>query len=280
MLPRNATLISWLFCLLAFAGPAVAFPPSSISALASKTSLDDSQRQKIEQYAEYYVGVMEDGNTEDVMRARAKLIEPMTNSFGEIKSVFKHAYAGDVLPTLERIIETGDKYRSINALQVIGFLGTDNSLKLLEKYSNIEEEPSVEKRLWAVIAMREAIRRSDLTPRKIKSAARDLKRAAESETDWRVLTQQLETISTIAQIELSEDQNDDLRAFGREMQIEVVEGVVNRLKQQSTPVELIQALQPGITNIRQQYLDGSRDLRQEIGLALASPLRGVYIIVV
>ena len=281
MLPPKSTLICWVLCLLALTGPVAAFAPSSISSLASKTSLNDAQKQKSSDYATYYVNQLETGDAEEVMRARAKLIEPMTNMIGSISSIFRGTYSSDVLPALERIIGTDENYRSINALQVIGFLGSDSAIRLLVDHSDVAEEPSVEKRLWAAIAMREAVRRSDLSPRKIKSAARDLKRAVETETDWRVLTGQFETISSIAQIELSEDEGgEDLRAFGREMQIEVIEEVVNRLKSNSTPIGLIHSLQPGIATVRQQYLDGSRTLREEIGLGLAPPLQAVYVIVV
>ena len=281
MLPRNATLICWLLCLLALASPVAAFAPSSISSLASKTSLDDTQKKKINDYASYYVNMLETGDPEDVMRARAKLIEPMTNMIGSISAIFRGTYSSDVLPALSRIIQTDENYRSINALQVIGFLGSDSAIRMLIDHSDVSEEPSVEKRLWAVMAMREAIRRSDLSPRKIKSAARDLKRAAETETDWRVLTGQFETISSIAQIDLSEDEGGgDLREFGRELQIEIIELVVNRLQSNSTPIGLIQSLQPGIATVRQQYLDGTRDLREKIGPALAAPLQGVYVVIV
>lgn len=281
MASRTSTFISWLLCILVFAGSAAAFPPSSISSLASKTSLTEDQKGDIAEYATYYVDLLANGDAEDVMRARAKLIEPMTNMIGSISAIFRGTYSNDVLPTLEKVIDSNENYRSINALQVIGFLGSDTAISLLVKHCDIDEEPSVEKRLWSAIAIREAIQRSELTSRKIKSAARDLKRAIESETDWRALTGQFETISSIAQIELSEDQGgDDLRSFGRNMQIEVIQDVVNRLKTNQTPVELIQSLQPGIATIRQQYLDGSRELREEIGRELAPPLQGVYVIVV
>ena len=94
MLPRNATLISWLLCVLALASPVAAFAPSSISSLASKTSLDDTQKKKINDYASYYVNMLETGDPEDVMRARAKLIEPMTNMIGSISSIFRSVEIG------------------------------------------------------------------------------------------------------------------------------------------------------------------------------------------
>ena len=281
MIPPKSILICWVLSLLALAGPVAAFAPSSITSLASKTSLDDAQKQKISDYATYYVNQLETGNAEEVMQARAKLIEPMTNLIGSISSTFRGTYTNDVLPALSRIIEGDENYRGINALQVIGFLGSDSAIRVLVEHSDQAEEPSVEKRLWAAIAIREAIRRSELSPRKIKSAARDLKRAVETETDWRVLTGQFETISSIAQTDMSDDEGGaDLRAFGRDMQIEVIEEVVNRLQSKSTPIGLIHSLQPGIATVRQQYLDGSRTLREEIGLGLAPPLQAVYVIVV
>ena len=280
MSSRTASLLGWLACLVTITGSAFAAPPSSLSGLVTRVSLTDAQKDDIKAYADHYLGLLQNGGVEDVMRARAKLIDPMSNVMSGSSSLFRSTYAADLLPALEIIIDMDDAYRSINALQVAGFLGTESAVNILVERTESASEPAAEKRLWAVIALREAISRGDLTSRKISSAARNLARASEDENDWKVLAREFEVISSIARSTMAKDQGgEELRALGRRLQLQMVTSSIDRLVQENSdsPVELIHALRPSILDIRQQYIDPQlMDHRREVGLGVAPQLGRVY----
>ena len=75
MSSRTASLLGWLACLVTITGSAFAAPPSSLSGLVTRVSLTDAQKDDIKDYANHYLGLLQNGGVEDVMRARAKLID-------------------------------------------------------------------------------------------------------------------------------------------------------------------------------------------------------------
>lgn len=280
MSSRTAPLLGWLACLIVVTGSTLAATPSSLSGLVTKVNLTDAQKEDIKQYADHYLGLLQNGGVDDVMRARTKLIDPMVNAMSGSSSLFRAIYANDILPTLEKIIDMDDTYRSVNALQVAGFLGTESTVNLLVEKTNSSAEPTASKRLWAVIALRESITRGDLTSRKISSAARDLARASEEENDWTVLMREFETMSNIARSPMEKERGgEELRSLGRRLQLQMVVNTIDRILNQDeiASAELLQALRPSILDIRQQYIDPQlMDHRREVGLGVAPQLGRVY----
>ena len=259
---------------------ALAAPPGSLSSVATEASLDDQQKKKISEYATYWLSRLESGTPEETKRARNKLVEPVRSMLGNSSSIFRSTYAGDLVPGLKKIIDGDDLFRSVNALQVAGFLGSDQVMRLLIDTADSDTEPNPEKRLWATIAIRESIQSGNLSPRRISSAIRSLARFAETESDWRVLTREMETISTTAESRLSEDQGgDEIRALGRELQLSTLKSTLDRLETDPGQIHLINALRPGILEFRQQYLNPQMvDHRREIALGTAPQLGRVYVI--
>ena len=280
MLERITSILVMSTALTVTIGPALAVPPGSLNTVATETSLDDQQKKRISDYATYWLSRLESGTPEETKRARNKLVEPVRSILGNSSSIFRSTYAGDLVPGLKKVIEGDDLYRSVNALQIAGFLGSDQVMRLLVDTADPDLESSPEKRLWATIAIRESILSGNLSPRRISSSIRSLARSAATESDWRVLTREMETISSAAQSELSKDQGgDEIRSLGRELQLSTLKATIDRLTDNTGDIELIYALRPGILEFRQQYLNPQMvDYRREIALGTAPQLGRVYVI--
>ena len=280
MLKRITSILVMSAALSVTVGSSRAAPPSSLNSVATETSLDDGQQKRISEYVTYWITKLESGTPEETKRARNKLVEPVRSMLGNSSSIFRSTYARDLVPGLKKVIEGDDLYRSVNALQVAGFLGSDQVIRMLIDTADPDLESSPEKRLWATIAIREAILSGNLSPRRISSSIRSLARFAATESDWRVLTRGMETISSAAQSGLSTDQGgDEIRSLGRELQLSTLKTTIDRLTDNSGEIELIYALRPGILEFRQQYLNPQMvEFRREIALGTAPQLGRVYLI--
>ena len=280
MLQRFTAILLMTMMLAMIPRAAIAFPPSSLTSIATEATLDEEKKKRVAEYAAYWLGKLDSGTPEETKRARNKLVEPVQSMLGKSSSIFRSTYAGDLIPGLKKIIEGDYLFRAVNALQVAGFLGSDQIMRLLVDTADPELESSPEKRLWATVAIREALRSGHLSPRKISSSIRSLARSAAIEPDWRVLRREMETVSAAAQSDLPKDQGgDEIRALGRELQLETVEITIDRLAKNTDEIQLIYALRPSILDFRQQYLDPQMiEYRRELGLGAAKQLGRVYVI--
>lgn len=280
MLQRFTPILLMMTVLMMTPDAAIAVPPGSLTSIATESTLDDEKRKRVADYAAYWLARLESGTPEETKRARNKLVEPVRSMLGTSSSIFRSTYSSDLVPGLKKIIEGDDLYRAVNALQVAGFLGSDQVMRLLVDTADPELEASPEKRLWAAIAIREALRSGQLSPRKITSSIRSLARSATTEPDWRVLMREMETISAAAQSDLPRDQGgDEIRSLGRELQLETVKVTIDRLANNPDDIRLIYALRPGILEFRQQYLDPELiEYRRELGLGAARQLGRVYVV--
>ncbi len=279
---KSAFITTWLTCMLALAGVGVGDVPTSLSAYVSRPSLDQQDTAEISEYSAYYLDLLANGDHEAVMKARAKLVEPMKNIRGNASSAFRSTYADSLIPTLEDILDGPDVYRGVNAIQIAGFLGTDSSIRMLEQRAAASNEPNASRRLWVAIAIRESMNNGELSLRSFNAAARGLAEAAEEEDDWRVLMRQFETVSNMVKSGRSRDEGgEDLRATGRELQLRMMKGTLDRILAaddgETVHIELIQALRPNIFDVQQQYLDPElMQYRREVGLNMAPQLARVY----
>ena len=156
MLERITSILVLSTALSLTTDAALAAPPSSLNSVATETTLDAEQKKRIGEYAGYWLSRLESGTPEETKRARNKLVEPVRSMLGNSSSIFRSTYAGDLVPGLKKIIEGDDLYRAVNALQIAGFLGSDQVMRLLvDTAVGARIQPG---RLWATIAIREAIR--------------------------------------------------------------------------------------------------------------------------
>jgi len=273
--------ISWLVCLMALSVGANGEVPISLSAFVAQTALDEGDKSEIREYTVHYLDLLATGDHEDVMKARTKLVEPMQNVRRKASSAFRSVYAADLLPSLENILDEGDVYRGVNAIQVAGFLGTDSSIRMLGRRAGSSDEPDSSKRLWVAIALRKSMANGELSLRSFNAAVRALAEAAETEEDWRVLVRQLETVSSIAKSRRSRDEGgEELRSIGRKLQLEMIRVTLDRILAKEGSVELVYALRPSIFDVQQQYLDPELSrYRREVGLNMAPQLARVNDIV-
>ncbi len=269
--------ISWLVCLVALSVGANGEVPASLSAFVTQSTLDEGDKSEISEYTVHYLGLLANGDYEDVVKARTKLVEPMLNVRGKASSAFRSAYAADLIPSLENILDEGDVYRGVNAIQVAGFLGTDSSIRMLGHLSSSADEPDSSKRLWVAIALRQSMATGELSLRSFNAAVRALAEAAETEDDWRVLMRQLETVSSVARSRRSQDEGgEDLRSIGRKLQLRMIRSTLDRILASEGSVELVYALRPSIFDVQQQYLDPELiRYRREVGLNMAPQLARV-----
>ncbi len=239
-----------------------AAPPRGITNLASRAHHDPADKSRIRGWAEYWSNQLTGGDPEAVAEARAKLIEPLKAV--QVGGVFRLEYSGVLLHPLQEIIGGGNPHTACNAIQVVGFLGTDRALEILLSHCDIADEKSLGIRLCAAVSMKTAVRQGVLNPNEISRGLRRLGNAAGREEHWLVLRRQFETIYSV---------DSDV---SRDVQVKVLEQTTARMAENSPGAsDLMRALYPALKILRDAYIKLPPAQQEPFGKVLAPVLCNV-----
>ena len=250
--------------------------PDPIERLSSATSLNEAQVAQIDEYAKYWVQLLQDSNSETVREARNKLVRPLRVISGNPASLmFRTTYGKALLPALREIVSSDSRYHAVNALQVVTALATPAALTLLEKHIYIDDEPRAEVRLWAVIGVGRCINDGAVRFDKIKGSLRTLAGSAQLETNPLVLQRAMETLNeAILNTRPNNLGGPELRKSAIEFQIDVMDSQIDTLLQGKSSPEMVKALHPTVILIRNQFINPSLQQQQrDLGLQ-AAPIMG------
>lgn len=268
---RPSRLAANIVVLTLWAAPAAAqAPPPLRDEILKATQLNADQLKQLNEYASYWTDRMRaQTDTASVEAGRDELIKPLQSGRTDPPSpTFRFAYSKAVIDGLKPIINGKNSHAAINALRVVGSLGTDQALNLALNRADKTSEPRHEVRVWAAKAFVSALRTGNLQPNSINSDARLLKRAAEMEDNWLALRNQL---AALAQVDLlvADDPNIQPTLEGR---IDILTKTVDRMSKLPGPSNLIDAVYPAIFNLRNEYIslpaDRQRAASAPLGLML------------
>jgi len=227
---------------------AAAAPPNLQIALLSADQLSPDQRQRVQEYVEYWTGQLADPETPlaEAVEAADKLIGPCTSPGA--RSAFRVAYARAALPKLTAILEQRDhEYRAVQAAKVMGLLGTPNALEKLVDWCDPQREPRQPVRLWAArgceLLIQQTQQQNLVNEREVNGALRSLRQAAEDEQDWLVLHRLFQAMAAAG------------NEASRQRQLEAFDSVTRRMEQADTPSELTRAVTRALVSFRDQYIN-------------------------
>ncbi len=251
--------------LLAARSWAAAPPPRSISDLNKLTQAPtEQQRERLRDFASYWVEQLDSDDPAAVPDARRKLIEQINAPGATL--VFMQAYSDALVSQLARVVDDREHpMAAANALQIAALFGTDDALMLMRDHLDADQEDRPAIRLWAArgfqLVAKDGLQRGTITARQIAPALRDLGRAAEKESDWRVLQWQLAAIASTQ------------HPVAEEVLFSSFDATTKRLQTQSEATPLIVALRPALISMRERYFaDRSPQEQRRLGQEIAKRL--------
>lgn len=258
----HLNLISCIAIVLAI-GVSDAFgDPRPINSLVSSISLSTAQQGQIEDFAKFHCRNLSSSEPDLVENAKKRLLEPLRAP--SVSQYFRAVYARLLIPHLEPVIEGDSPYAAVNALQVVGFLGTDEALGVIEDHININNEESFAKRLWAVKAFVVAVDAGNLSANQHNPLLRQLGLACKAETQPMILRSQFKAIAKVKS------------PIAREVLLGAVSAKLDDLATQENPSELMGAIYPALISLRDQYLILPPNQQRALGVNIAPSLCKVF----
>ncbi len=263
MTQRSSRLIR-LFSIFIIVG-SVCFPASDAAAqrrstgtlpteiVRASTTLSPAQKQQVSQFTDEQVEKLAKGDRDDVVSARDSLVQAAR--LPGASTVFLRSYAESIIPAVTPILEGDDSMRAENALRVIAFLRTPESVSLLVESIDPSASDDAALRLVAAgllsVAFEEA-ENSALSSPALFSAARSIAQSLAAEADWLVVLEELRAMNTVAR---NPELSDDNRSQVRILQFKAFKDLSDRIARGDEPSELSQAVYRAILGLRGRMLD-------------------------
>lgn len=237
----HLNLVSCVAIVLAMGVSAAFGDARPIDSLVRATSFSQAQLGQIEDFVSFYCNNLSSGDTNLVESAKKQLIKHARSPLSSPN--FLWAYSRRLIPHLEPVIDGESPYAAVNALQIVGFLGTDEALNVIEDHINIDDEESFAKRLWAVKAFVVAVDNGTLTANQLNPVLRQLGMACKTEPQPMILQSQFSAISKVNS------------TIAREVLLDALTARLEDLEKEDKPSVLMAAIYPALIAIRDQYLN-------------------------
>ncbi len=169
--------------------------PRPITGLVGQSDLTPQQRDQIRTYAEFYCNELATGDIPAAERAKRQLLDPMRAP--RVTGEFRQAYSRVLTPRLGEVIDGDNPHAAVNAMQLVGFLGTPAAMDVLKDHIDSKDENRFEVRLWAAKAFRMAAEAGRLEADDLNPLLRRYGAACRSETNPSVLRRQFEAIASV-----------------------------------------------------------------------------------
>lgn len=215
--------------------------PRPIAGLVGHSALTPQQRDQIRTYAEFYCDQLATGDIPAVERAKRQLLDPMRAPM--VTGEFRSAYSKVLTPRLAAVIGGDNPHTAVNAIQLLGFLGTPAALDVLKDHLDSKDEDRFAIRLWAARAFKMAAEAGRLEADDLNPLLRQLGVACRSETDPPVLLRQFEAIASVDS------------SIARDVLLDAVGKKLDTLQGQPGPSQLMEAIYPALLRLRDQYLN-------------------------
>ncbi len=236
--------------------------PPPITSLVGQSSLTPQQRDQIRTYGEFYCNQLATGDIPAVERAKRQLLDPMRAPM--VTGEFRSKYSKVLTPCLGGVIDGDNPHAAVNALQLLGFLGTPAALDVLKDHIDSKDEDCFEIRLWAARAFKMAAEAGRLQADDLNPLLRQLGAACRSETEPPVLHRQFEAIASVNS------------SIARDVLLSAIGKKLDELQGQADPSRLMDAIYPALVSLRDQYLRLDRNEQVTFGAKIAPQLSKVF----
>ncbi len=251
--------------------------PPSPGLMQSNGPLSAVDREQITLFVSHYLRQLATAATNPradqlISEARTNLVRP-TN--GPVSAWWLNTYSQLMQDGLNGLINSGEPLHRVNALIVTGELGSDTAVTILLRQLNDQSMPV---RLWAANGLATAFRKADrgaIGTASTTRAARDVARAAESETNGIVFRKQLQAIAA-AQIAAAVTNNPVNADQIRTIRLETAQKVLQQLREQDAPSSHLIAIYETLNQIRSEFLQMPSASQRQIGPLIVQVCYAVF----
>lgn len=266
--PLRSTLLA-LSMLLAAPGWAQVGSGSLERAILTATaSLSSEQQAKLDAFVTEWAGLIADSkDPRRVDEGRRVLIEPLRDPAAT--AVFRRAMSQLAIERLEPVIGGADLQRAINAMQVVRFLRTPESLDLITGRVSPERENDAGKRLAAASILAAALVDAEVGQIQFDAATRAIVAASERESNSLVI---LQSLRALAAIQGRPNVPAASAELARASQAGILRSLVGSIASRSEADERMTAVSRALIALRNQWLEIARPDAARLGPQLAPAL--------
>ncbi|MBX3354332.1 MAG: hypothetical protein KF724_01385 [Phycisphaeraceae bacterium] len=271
-LPIRASLLTFAAVLLP-AAMATAQCPIPRDIVTASRALTDAERSAIDRCVEAQVALLKSSNPADVSRGRQDLVQPPRTP--GVTDIFRRAYADAVRAKLRDFFKSDDEFRAVNALSVLPFLLTAESLEELADNASPLNQPREAVRIAAARFLAHACRTLgaptppySLNPAQADALARKTREAADRETSWVALAELASALTFQAGWRLPPQNLETVRG-------ELIRVLQRQIELAKTTPEVMRAVQRTLVGIRRQVIDMPAAARPDYGRQLSPVLRSI-----
>ncbi len=238
--PQSKSAVFVALVLAAVVCSALGDPPP-INGLVGQDPLSPQGRLQVRTYAEFYCNQLGTGDIPVAEHAKRQLLDPLRSPV--ISGDFRQQYSKVLVRNLAAVIDSDKPHAAVNAMQLIGSLGTDRALDVIKDHIDTQQESRFEIRLWAAKAFQMAAEPGRLKADDLNPLLRQFGVACRNETEPLVLRRQFEAIASVE------------RPVARAVLLGAISKKLDERQAQTEPSRLMDAIYPALRLLRIQYLN-------------------------
>lgn len=173
-------------------------PAPNKELVTSTKPIDAAGQKQISEFIASRCGIMLDGDPVQVRLAATEIQSVLRQPTAT--PIFLRACADSLKPFVSKIIATNDAFRINNILQVVRWTRNAEALDVLIQQATTETQKSETIRIGSSRLMPGCVATSNLTAPQIDSAARRIREAAESETQWVVSVHEMQALASLVTV--------------------------------------------------------------------------------
>ena len=240
---------------------AVAQPQYRITKIVGRTSISDSDANRIKNYAIGWAQALQTTDTAELFNAHRHLIEPLELDV-KISRYGRSLYGKALKDGFQSILspDNDNEMAAVNALQVLSLLGTDEACGILLHHADKEWEERASLRLWSSIGLGKSFRLGILHSNRITLNADMLADFASRETKWYIVARQFDSIAAMQHVpDLNSREQTDLETQSLRLQARALIEFINDLVVTSGADERVRALPFVLPSLRIQLVEPALD---------------------
>ena len=235
--------------------------PQSIDRVVGNSDISEEGENKIQAYAEGWSEELGSSDFEQMEFAYKKLIAPFAPE-AHMTPYARSLYGKYLKSGLSNLLSRTNKNEAaaVDALQVIGLLGTEQGCGILLNHADSGTEPRSALRLWATVGLGSSFLTGELAPNRIERYARLLSNYVNKERAWYVLARQFDSLAALQSVpKIDRAQQDDMVALSFELQTDSLNKLLTSITSTNKFDERVQSLTFILPSLRIQLIEPSVD---------------------
>ncbi len=173
-------------------------PAPSKELVSSTKPIDAAGQKQISEFIASRCGIILEGDPSQARIASTDLQTVLRQATAT--PIFLRACAEGLKPLVPKIIATNDSFRINNILQVVRWTRSAEALDILIQQATTATQKDISIRIGASRLMPGCVANANLTAPQIDSAARRIRDASESETQWVVSVHEMQALAALVAV--------------------------------------------------------------------------------